>query len=215
MAYNVLQALSGHPEKEINIGDSLSLPFKGLSNIIDKLHGMMFSMPSVSVRVGASKIPVIDNLILGLRLIPDIDLSKVGNNMPFGNVGLFGFKVQYEYLHWLPFASHLPIKCSVIFAENSMHLGQPADTVYIKQSNVMTGINASADVHWAAFGAGIFTGIAYESSSLDLNVKMSKIDSTLQDFSLTIPGRNHFCFTIGPDFSWVSWNFTERRISVR
>jgi len=126
-------------------------------------------------------------------------LHSISSDIPFGKVSMFGYKVQYEYLHLIPGAGLLPIKSSVMFARSSMDL--KTDTVSIKQSSWITQVIASADWHFAVFGAGIYGGIGYQGSNLDLGVKMSKFDPKLEDFTLSIPGKGGFRGTIGPRLS--------------
>ena len=112
---------------------------------------------------------------------------------------MFGYKVQYEYLHLIPGASLLPIKSSVMFAHSSMSLH--SDTVSIDQSAWLTQVIASADAHFGIFGAGIYGGIGFGGSNMDLNLKMSRIDKRLPDISLNVPGKNSFRVTVGPRIS--------------
>ena len=68
----------------INLSEQIPLPFRGLEKLIDKLGGVMFSIPSIAVEAGISKIPVIGNLTIGMRLIPETDLHSVSSDIPFG-----------------------------------------------------------------------------------------------------------------------------------
>jgi hypothetical protein len=195
LAYNKLQHMNNNPDT-IDLSHGITLPFRGLGKIIDKLGGIMFSVPSLSVEAGISKIPVIGNLTVGMRLIPETDLHSLSSDIPFGKVGLFGYKLQYEYLHLIPGAGLLPIKSSVMFSRNSMWLH--SDTVNMDQSSWLTQIIASADAHFGIFGAGIYGGIGFGGSNMDLGVKLKKIDSRLENIDISIPGKNSFRFTIGP-----------------
>ncbi len=168
-------------------GDTVKLPFKGID-----FKGTAPSIPSLTVlNLGIKKIPIIDNIQLGLRMIPE---QKIGD---FGKVSQLGIKVQHEITRYIPFMSKIPfIHSSAYWAMNNLDIKIGPAT--IAQHNWVAMVNASADAKFL-LGLGVFAGLGMENSNMNLKVDMSKQD--LPSFEIDIPGKNGFRAQVGARLS--------------
>lgn len=185
----------------LDSNDVVELPFAGID-----FKGLMPTIPNATMfTLGVKKIPVVDNIQLGLRFLPEIELGD------FGKVSQFGVKVQHELTHLLPIASSLPFfHTSAYWAMNNLTIA--AGPATLKQSNWIAMVNASVDAKLPVVSAGAFIGVGIESSNLALDVAMDST-SGLPNFSMDIPGDNKFRFQVGPRFAlgifdiWADANF--------
>ena len=173
----------------INLSQQLVLPFVGIGSFLGDLGNIMPSMPGVTIEIGVSKIPVMDNLNIGLRFIPQIKLGDLGK------LGQIGMKFQHEFLHYLPFAKSVPfLSASAMYAFNNLSIS--AGPATIDQSNWISGVHASADAKFGPLALGGFMGLCYEGSNLALDVVADSAYG-LPAMSFDLPGDNAFRFTIG------------------
>lgn len=197
-AYNMITGQVSAADT-IDLSTEIPLPFSGMD-----APSMLPSVPGVGFHIGVSKIPVINNLTLGFRFLPAIEVGD------FGKIGQFGMKIQHEITPHLPIADKIPfLHLSGYWAMNN--LGIEAGPVEINQNNWVAMLNVSADAKFL-LGAGLFMGIGMESSNLALKVDMPE-ESGLEDFELDIAGENGLRFQIGPRLSlgifdiWADANF--------
>jgi hypothetical protein len=175
-----------------NARDKIPLPFIGL-DVPDMMPSPALQVTALTL--GIKKIPVIDNVQLGIRYMPSIDAGDF-------SLSWWGIKLQHEFTRFVPVVKNLPfLHTSAYWAMNSisMDLG-PAS---IDQGNWVAMVNASADVKFL-IGLGAFIGLGYESSSLDMSVDMSKAD--LPSYSLSIDGSNGFRFQPGVRISLLNFD---------
>jgi hypothetical protein len=181
------------------VNRDVELPFAGID-----YTGIAPSFPtSTALTLGIKKIPVVDNIQLGLRWFPTLDFGELGS------IGQLGLKLQHEITPHIPMLSSLPlIHTSAYWAMNSLTIEAGPST--LKQSNWVLMLNGSVDFKFLV-GAGVFTGLGWESSNLTLDVDMSELD--MEDISVEIPGENGFRFQLGVRFSllvfdlWADANF--------
>jgi hypothetical protein len=191
-AFNAIQKELGNTEATdtIPIGTMVKLPFKGIIDAPDFVP----TVPSATIQVGLSRIPVIDNITAGLRFVPPVPFGD------FGRFGQIGAKLQYEFLHKVPVIGKIrPLNASVSWAINTMSL-EAGDAATLKQLNWIGMISASVDKNIGPLGLGVFVGVGVENSRLTLDVTMPE-NSLLDDFSAELKGDNTFRLQLGPRIS--------------
>jgi hypothetical protein len=197
-AYNAIQNYIGNTAGVINLAQELPMPFMGIPGLNDM--PIMPSIPGITVSLGISKIPVVNNFTVGLRYFPSIDYSKFG--MEGFEFGWFGLKLQYSFLHFVPVVKDLKwLNASVSWAMNNLSIGIATDTtggsISMDQKNWIGALNVSVDKNFGPIGLGVFLGVAVEHSNLTLDVGMPA-SYNMDDFSIEIEGDNKFRFQVGP-----------------
>ncbi len=187
---NQVAQSTGTSADTIPLDNEIELPFVG-GNAADILPA---GLNPTSITVGVSKIPVVDNMTIGIRFLTpnwlDEDLEE-----EFGEIKLFGFMLQHNFDHLIPIIGSLPfVNTSAYYAVNNLTMDK--DILKISQNNWIAMINTSVDIKALIAGAGVFMGVGVEGSSLNLDLDMSEIEG-IDDIRLTINGDNHFRFQIG------------------
>ncbi|OGJ89459.1 MAG: hypothetical protein A2487_12740 [Candidatus Raymondbacteria bacterium RifOxyC12_full_50_8] len=134
-------------------------------------------IPNVGINIG---LPF--KVQLGLRYFPTTSVPD------FGDVGLLGLKVQYEFTEWVPVVNNLPLlHTSAFWAMNNLEMG------VLELNNWISMVNVSADFKFL-IGLGIYGGIGIESSTMNLNYTVNAPGTALdgQKVSLSDEGDNFF-----------------------
>jgi hypothetical protein len=198
--FNDIDPITPGLQSVIDPNDSLTLPFAGID-----FEGIAPSIPTITAfTVGVKSIPVIDNIQLGIRYFPTLEMDN------FGEINMFGLKLQNEFTKFIPVLGKMPfLHTSAYWAMNNLSIkGGPTE---ITQGNWTAMLNVSADAKFF-IGAGAFMGLGFQHSNLGLKVDMTPYG--LQDFELDITGDNAFCFQLGGRLSiawmdvWADMNLT-------
>ena len=176
----------------IDMPDSIALPFRGLNTSIAP------TLPPVGVTMSLSKIPVLNNITVGVRRLPEL------SNKNLGKVGMLGFMGKYEFTHLIPVINKLPlIHLSAYYAQTTFDL-TVKDVSSLSSFNQTAMLQASADLSFLV-GVGVYGGIGWEKSSLDIKVEELKItdDMSLPSFKTSIDGSNNLRTQLGARFSFL------------
>ncbi|MFC1584018.1 DUF6588 family protein [Fibrobacterota bacterium] len=164
------------PQRDPN-ENAFPLPFRGL--VPGDWWG---SLPNITAAtVGLRKIPLIDNIQLGLSYVPTLERNVEGiGTMKFD---FLSYKVQHEFTALIPVINKMKIlHGSWYYAQNKLNL--QAGGASMEMNNWVGMVNASVDLKFLFLGLGVFAGAGYESSSMSLEVAAS---DGLQGFSAEVP----------------------------
>lgn len=164
---------------------TVTLPFVGID-----APGILPSMPKIiAATVGVSKIPVVNNLQVGLTYAPPLTVPSLGK------AGYLGLKLQHEITPHIPVFNKLPfIHLSAMYALNNM--GMEAGLASLDFSNWIAQVNGSVDAKVPILGsAGAYVGLGLEGSKMDFTVPMAQYG--LDKVDVTIKGDNKFRLTVG------------------
>jgi hypothetical protein len=144
--------------------------------------------------VGLNKLPVINNLQVGLSYLPEVGAKGMGS------VGMLGLKLQHELTPHIPIVGKMPfLHISAMYAINNVSMESGLASLDFK--NWIAQVNGSLDAKVPVLGgAGIYGGLGLEGSKMIFDVSMAQYG--LPDVKdLEIKGDNLLRLTIGARLS--------------
>lgn len=174
----------------IDLSKRIALPFRGFGIPIAP------SLPPVGANLAISRIPVLNNITLGLRFVP------TRGNDELGEVGMFGFMVQHEITPHIPVFSKVPfVHMGAYYGYNSFFI-EAKDIARVESKNHIGMFLVSLDAKFL-IGLGVYGGIGFEKSTFSVDIEEFEIEGLepIPGFSMEIEGENTLRTQLGARIS--------------
>lgn len=172
------------------LDEEVTMPFRGLDVPIAP------ALPPIGGTIAISKIPVLNNITVGMRYVPTL------GNDDLGEVGMFGFMVQHEITPHIPVFSKVPfVHMAAYYGYNSFFI-EAKDIAKVESINHIGMFLVSLDAKFLV-GLGVYGGIGFEKSTLSVEVEDLEVEGmpTVEGFSLDVDGENTLRTQLGARIS--------------